>query len=189
MNAEVSLTDRLRHFLGGDRDVAEIVLREVLPKLRQIAIRQVNGERQGSPLSASELIQEVWLRNLRQGSWQIRDREHFYSIAAYAMRQILIDFARKRSAGRRGGADRTLLLTDLPEDADPSTKDHEDVVFLDIAMQRLEQKDRLTARVVDLHYFAGFSVEETAEVTGLAPRQVRYRWSKGQAFLRNSLPR
>ena len=189
MNAEISLTERLRDFLGGDSNVAEIVLREILPRLRQIAIRHVNGERQGSPLSATELIHEVWLRNLHQGRWQIRDREHFYAIAAYAMRQVLIDFSRKRSAGRRGGGDRTLLFAQLPESLDRSTNDHEDVVFLDIAMQRLERRDRLTAAVVDLHYFAGFSIDETGEITGLTPRQVRYQWGKGQAFLRNSLPR
>jgi RNA polymerase sigma factor (TIGR02999 family) len=187
MIADISLTERLRNYLGGDRAVADIVMREVLPKLRQIAIRHVSRERLGAPLTATELIHEVWLKNLHVGGWQIRDREHFYSIAAYAMRQVLIDFARNRSAKMRGGGERTLLLSELPDGFDRSAKDDHQLVFFDIAMQRLEKKDRLTAKIVDLHYFAGFSIEETAEISGLTPRQVRHRWGKGQAFLRHNL--
>jgi RNA polymerase sigma factor (TIGR02999 family) len=189
MNTDISLTQRLRHYLGGDEDFAETVLREVLPKLRQIASRQVGREKRGSPLSATELIHEVWLRNLHQGGWQIRDREHFYSIASYAMRQTLIDFARERSAQKRGSGERTLHFADLPDGDDPFAESHEQIVLFDIAMQQMEQKDSLTARVADLHYFAGFSLDETAEITGLSPRQVRHRWGKAQSFLRRCLPR
>ncbi len=189
INADISLTERLRQYLGGDQDFAEAVLKDVLPKLRQIANRQVSREKLGSPLSATELIHEVWLRNLHRGGWQIRDREHFYSIASYAMRQTLIDFARKRSAQMRGSGERTLLFSELAHGDDPSAKSHEQIVILDIAMQQMEQKDPLTARVADLHYFAGFSIDETAEITGLSPRQIRHRWGKAQSFLRSRLPR
>lgn len=190
MNENASLTEKLRHFFAGGEDVADVILTEVLPKLRQIAGRQVKRELHSSPVSTTELIHEVWIRNLHKGNWQIRDREHFYSIAAYAMRQALIDLARRRIAERRGGGEPTFTLDDPQrQDAEPPTKSHEDVVILDIAMQRLDHSDQMTARVVDLHYFAGFSLEETGEITGLTLRQVRHRWSKGQAFLRKNLPR
>src|SRR5579864_2826288 len=105
MEGPLSLTEQLRSFSGGDREVAEIVLRKVMPKLHQIAIRELRRERYVAPLSPTELINEVWLRSLRKGGWQISSRDHFYAIASVAMRRVLVDFARNRLAQRRGNGE------------------------------------------------------------------------------------
>src|SRR5262245_44332812 len=97
-----SLTEQLRRFSGGERQIAEAVLRDVLPKLHQIAVRELKRERYAAPVSPTELIHEAWLRNLRKGGWQINNREHFYAIAALAMRRVLVELARGRLAQRRG---------------------------------------------------------------------------------------
>jgi hypothetical protein len=86
MAAPISLTEQLQRFSGGDREIAQEVLTAVLPKLHQIAVRQLNREHYHAPITPTELINEVWIRNLHKGGWQIRDREHFYAIAARAMR-------------------------------------------------------------------------------------------------------
>src|SRR5579862_5515492 len=105
-----SLTQQLQSYSGGDREIAETVLREVLPRLHQIAVRELRRERYVAPLSPTELINEVWLRNLRKGGWQVNSRDHFYAIAALAMRRVLIDLARNRLAQRRGEGDSTESL-------------------------------------------------------------------------------
>ena len=99
MTSENSLTQRLRDFFGGDAAAADSVLREIRPKLREIAARELHQQRKPVPLSATELIHEIWLRNISKASWQIRDQGHFYAIASLAMRRVLIDAARRRLSG------------------------------------------------------------------------------------------
>lgn len=89
MENAASLTEQLQSFAGGDREIAEAVLREILPRSHQIAVRELGRERYIAPLSPTELINEVWLRNLRKGGWQINSRDHFYAIAALAMRRAV----------------------------------------------------------------------------------------------------
>jgi RNA polymerase sigma factor (TIGR02999 family) len=187
MSADVSLTEQLRRFSGGDREIAERVLREVLPRLHQIAVGHLARERAVVPLSPTELINEVWLRSLNKGGWQIRDREHFYSIAAHAMRRVLVDFARARLAQTRGAGDVPISLSDSVNSAEPAANDHARIVEAGIMMERLEKSDPLAAQVVDLHYFAGFTLEESAQVMKLTLRQVRHRWSKAKRWLQEGL--
>jgi RNA polymerase sigma factor (TIGR02999 family) len=187
MNASPSLTEQLQRFSAGDRSLAEAVLREVLPKLRQIAVGHLQRERKVAPLSPTELINEIWLRSLHQGGWQIRDREHFYSIAAYAMRQVLVDFARRRLAAIRGSGVAPLSLDQAGNSQVPAITTQEQIVEIGIAMDRLEKQDRIAARIVDLHYFAGFTLEETAAIMGLTLRQVRHRWERTRRWLQRRL--
>lgn len=112
MQAAGLLTEQLRAFSAGDRSVAEAILREVFPKLRQIAARHLQKERSPAPVSPTELINEVWLRHLHKGGWRIESREHFYAIAGCAMRRVLVEFARNRLALKRGGRQETLALGD-----------------------------------------------------------------------------
>jgi RNA polymerase sigma factor (TIGR02999 family) len=177
----------LRRLSGDDREIAEAILREVLPRLHQIAIGHLSRERVVAPLSPTELIHEVWLRSLHKGGWQIRDREHFYSIASHAMRRVLVDFARARLAQTRGGGELPTSLDDPLNNPDPSVCDHAQIVEIGILMERLEQIDPLAAQVVDLHYFAGFTLEESAEVMRLTLRQVRHRWTKAKLWLQEGL--
>jgi RNA polymerase sigma factor (TIGR02999 family) len=182
-----SLTKQLQSFSGGDRDIAETVLREVLPKLHQIAIRELRRERYVMPLSATELINEVWLRSLRKGGWEINSREHFYAIAALAMRRVLVDFARQRLAVRRGDGEKTESLDENAPRALAETPDLESVVQIGVLMDRLEKAHLSAARVVDMHYFAGFTLPEIAEINGLTLRQVRHLWEKGRDWLKDGM--
>jgi len=166
-------------------------LREVLPTLHQIAARELRRERYLSPLSPTELINEVWLRSLHKGGWQINSREHFYAIAALAMRRVLIDFARQRLAQRRGDGEKLQSLEQLPsvdlssEHVQPS--DAESIVQIGVLMERLERAMPDAARIVDMHYFTGFTLQEISDVTGLTFRQVRHLWEKGRDWLKDHI--
>lgn len=184
MNGEPSLTVQLQSFSGGDREIAEAVLRQVLPKLHQIAIRELRRERYVAPLTPTELIHEVWLRNLGKGGWQINGREHFYAIAALAMRRVLVDFARHRLAQRRGDGEPTETLDENKARVSGDAPDLESVVQMGMLMEKLEKANVKAARVVDMHYFAGFTLEEVAEITGMTLRQVRHLWEKGRDWLK-----
>ncbi|HWZ99271.1 MAG TPA: ECF-type sigma factor [Candidatus Dormibacteraeota bacterium] len=182
-----SLTEQLRQFSGGEKQVAEVVLREVLPKLHQIAVRELKKERYVAPVSPTELIHEVWLRNLRKGGWQINSRDHFYAIAALAMRRVLVDFARGRLTLRRGDGEAPVPMEGRSIQSQDGTSDPEAIVQIGILMEKLEKVDNECARVVDMHYFAGFTLEEITEITGLTFRQVRHRWEKGRDWLKERL--
>src|ERR1035437_3528305 len=100
MASYASLTERLNLFMQGNQSVVDALLREVLPKLHEIAVRELKRERYMAPLSKTELIHEVWLTSLSKGGWQIRDQGHFYALASLAMGRVLVARARKRLALR-----------------------------------------------------------------------------------------
>jgi RNA polymerase sigma factor (TIGR02999 family) len=187
MNGTPSLTELLQRYSKGDREVAEVVLREVLPKLHQIAIRELRRERYVAPLSPTELINEVWLRSLRKGGWQVNSRDHFYAIASVAMRRVLVDFARNRLAQRRGNGETGDSLEEGKAGKTLDNWDLDTLVQLGILMEKLEKTDPKSAQIVDMHYFAGFTLEEIVEITGLTFRQVRHRWEKGRDWLKDRL--
>jgi RNA polymerase sigma factor (TIGR02999 family) len=181
------LTEQLRRYSGGDLEVAEAVLREVLPKLHEIAVRELRRERYVAPLCPTELINEVWIRSLRKGGWTINSREHFYAIAALAMRRVLVDFARSRLTQRRGDGEIPDSLDETAFAIQGSRSDMESMVQIGSLMDKLEAVNLGAARVVDMHYFAGFTLEEIAEITGLSFRQVRHRWEKGRNWLKDRM--
>jgi RNA polymerase sigma factor (TIGR02999 family) len=186
--SDSSLTERLQSFMAGDSNVTESLLREVLPRLHEIAARELKKERYFAPLSKTELIHEVWLRNLSKGGWQVRDRGHFYALASLAMRRVLVDLARQRLAQRRGGTDATVSLSDGGDvPAAATLQEAQQIVEIGIAMDRLEASDPDAARMVDMIYIAGFTLEETAKETGLTFRQVRSRWERGRDRLKKLL--
>jgi RNA polymerase sigma factor (TIGR02999 family) len=182
------LTERLRSFSGGDRESADAVLREILPKLHQIAARALNRRNGLVSLSPTELINEVWLTSLHRGHWEINDREHFYAIVSNAMRYAIINFARSQLAQRRGGG-----MIPIHLEADSCSGDAalscklETVVQVGILMERLHVKRPETARIVDLHYFVGLTFEETAKIMALSVHQVRDRWEEGCDWLKDQL--
>ena len=187
MDGTPSLTKQLQDFSDADREVAEAVLREILPTLHQIAVRELRRERYVAPLSPTELINEVWLRSLRKGGWQINSRDHFYAIAALAMRRVLVDFARQRLAQRRGDGEKPDRLNDVLSLEPSGAPDTESSVRVGILMEQLEKANAEAARIVDMHYFAGFTLQEVAEVTGLTFRQVRHLWEKGRDWLKDRI--
>jgi RNA polymerase sigma factor (TIGR02999 family) len=185
--ASTSLTEQLRKFSDGDREIAEAVLRQVLPKLHEIAVRELRRERYVAPLSPTELINEVWLRSLRKGGWDINSREHFYAIAALAMRRVLVDFARIRLAQRRGEGEAPESLDEKTPARASTEPDPESILQIGMLMDKLEKADREAAQIVDMHYFVGFTFDEIAEITGLTYRQVRHRWEKGRDWLKDRM--
>ena len=185
MQPAASLTEQLQAFSSGDRKAAEAVLREILPKLHQIAARHLQKERYLAPVSPTELINEVWLRHIHKGGWQIRNREHFYAIAGCAMRRVLVDFARRRLALKRGALEAVAPSGEMADIAD--TQSAEQIVEIGLLMDKLGQAQPKTLRIVDLHYFAGFSFDEIAEITGLSARQVRHLWGKGRDWLKDRM--
>jgi len=182
--ASPDLTEKLRRYSAGDREIAEAVLAEVLPRLHQIAVRELRRERYMAPLEPTELINEVWIRNLSKGGWQIEGREHFYAIAARAMRWVLVDLARNRLAQRRGDGLAPASLEDVPIAAQSCSNDLESTVRIGDLMEKLEKYDHEAACIVDMHYFAGFTLEEIAKITGLTVRHIRHRWEKGRDWLK-----
>ena len=187
MTASPSLTEQLCRYSVGDRAVAEAVLKEVLPRLHEIAVRELRRERFIAPLSPTELINEIWLRNLRVGGWQITSREHFFAIAALAMRRVLVDFARSRLAHRRGDGNLPRSLDELQTVPASVNGDIENMMHIGLLMDQLEKVNPEASKVVDMHYFAGFTLEEIADITGLTLRQVRHRWEKGRNWLKDHM--
>jgi RNA polymerase sigma factor (TIGR02999 family) len=184
---EPSLTELLRRYSGGDVAVAEALFREILPTLHQLAVRQLGRERHVAPVSPTELINELWLRNLRKGGWSIQNREHFYAIASLAMRRVLVDLARNRLAASRGTGVVPVSLDDKGAPVVPVAENLEQVVEMGQLMERLEEKDPVAARIVDMRYYAGYTLEEIAEFTGLEVHRVRYRWEKASNWLKDRL--
>jgi RNA polymerase sigma factor (TIGR02999 family) len=187
MARNVSLTERLQLFMRGDCSVADELLEEVLPKLHEIARRELKGERYAAPLSKTELIHEVWLSSLSEGGWEIRNQGHFYALISLAMRRVLIDLARKRLAARRGGGETIFSLEEYGSLLNVSVQDAHQIVEIGILMERLEGHDPDAARMVDMHYFSGFTLEEIAGKTGLTVKQARSRWERGQKWLKRAL--
>jgi len=182
-----SLTERLQLFMQGDWTVTEALLADVLPRLHAIAARELKRERYLAPLTKTELIHEVWIGSLGRGGWQVRDRGHFYALASMAMRRVLIDLARKRLTGRRGNGETVLPLDPSARHPEPSIGDAAQIVEIGILMERLEAHDPDAARIVDMHYFTGFTLEEIAAETGLTFRQARSRWERGRSWLKRML--
>lgn len=176
--SEQSLTEQLQLFFAGDQTVVDSLLATILPTLRQIAARELNREHHFAPASATELINEIWLRNISRASWQIRDRGHFYAIASLAMRRVLIDAARRRL---------TQMQAHPRQGSRPSSDDASQIVEIGIAMDRMERDDSDAARIVDMHYFGGFTFVEIAQSTNLTVRQVRIRWTRGVKWLKRQL--
>jgi RNA polymerase sigma factor (TIGR02999 family) len=189
MTGNASLTQRLQLFMQGDSTVVDALLDEVLPKLREIAVRELNRERYMAPLSKTELIHEVWISSLSKGGWQIRDQGHFYALISLAMRHILIDLARKRLAARRGGGEAPLSLEESGALLKTPLHDAQQIVEIGILMERIEAEDPDAASMVDMHYFSGFTLEEIAAKTGLTPKQARSRWERGLKWLKRMLHR
>jgi RNA polymerase sigma factor (TIGR02999 family) len=182
----MDLTEQLKQFSEGDRDIAEQILRLIYPELHSIAVRAVGRERFIAPLQPTELIDEAWLR-LQSGGWKIQNRAHFYSIAGRAMRQVLVDYARQRRAKRRGDGQLSVPLegeTSI-EPRDPG--DSESLIAIGLLMEKLATVDPEGSVVVDLHYFSGYSFEETADKTGWTLRQVRHRWDRATNWLKDRI--
>jgi RNA polymerase sigma factor (TIGR02999 family) len=167
----------------------------VYDELRRIAARYVSHERPGQTLQATALVNEAFMRLAAERARHFNSRTHFLAIAALSMRQILVQRARARRAAKRGGAPQRVELDDVnvahveagfPAAALPRADDI-DVLALDEALTRLAASDADLAKIVELRYFGGLTVEETAEAVGLSPATVKRQWALARAWLKRAL--
>jgi len=156
--------------------------------LRRMARAQLAGERRGHTLEPTALVHEVYLRLSRERRVAWRSRAHFFGSCARMMRRILVDHARRRRADKRSGAT-TLRVPELSERLAASVADTVDLIALDRALQCLEALSPRQCRIVEMKFFAGLSIEETAEVLGIASRTVKLDWTKARAWLHHELTR
>ena len=180
-----ALAETLKGVAAGEAGALERILPVVYQELRRLAASYLRGERAGHTLQPTALAHEAYLRLVgRQIAWQ--GRHHFRAVAARAMRAILVDHARRRNADKRGGGEAPLSLDTgmLAADARPVAFDDLDRALNDLA--RLSERQ---ARVVELRYFGGLSVEEAAEVLGVAPATVKRDWATARAWLYRELTR
>jgi|SRR5579864_4331981 len=159
---------------------------EVYTELRRIAGRYVRREHAKS-VQATDLVHEAYLRLLKDNHAVFNDRTHFKAIAAIAMRRLLVERARARGASKRGGGQVQVTLDDavLGEQAEETPA--VDLVALDAALERLAEIDPQQARIVELRYFGGLSVDETAQAMSLSPATIKRHWTIARAFLKRAL--
>lgn len=177
------LTDLLHGWGNGDKGAADALFPLVYDELRQLARRQLGGRR-GATLDTTGLVHEAYLKLVDPTRLTLRDRQHFYCLAARAMRQIVIDHARRRVAGKRGAG---AVHEDLDADRLGVTGRAEELVALDEALEQLGRLDPESARTVELRYFAGLSVEESAEAQSVSTRTIKRNWVRARAFLHREL--
>ena len=169
----------------GDRPALEVLMPLVYRELRRLAAHYLRGERPGQTLQPTALVHEAYLRLLKDRPDRWQNRAHFCAIAAHVMRQILIERARARDAQKRGGGQPRITFDEsLPASVDgPSV----DVLAVDAALERLAVLDADQAQIVELEYFGGLSIEETAEAMGVSPATVKRHWSVARAWLAREL--
>lgn len=180
------VTQLLRGWHGGDRDSLDALLPVVYKELRRIAHFQLRKEREDHSLQSAELVNEAYLRLVRMNPPQWESRTHFFAIAAHLIRQILVDYARRHGAGKRGAGQGTLPLEDASQ---LSSARGIDVVVLDDALKGLAELDPRKAKVVELRFFGGLTFAETAEVLDVSAVTVSRDWSTARAWLHREMNR
>jgi RNA polymerase sigma factor (TIGR02999 family) len=180
------ITGNLISWRDGDRGGFDRLFPLVYEHLRILARRQLRRSGGEPALSTTTLIHEAYLKLVDQTRVEVRDRHHFFALAATVMRHIMVDEGRRRGAQKRGGG-----RDDLPlEDGAAATMDDgAELVAVNSALERLEAADPRLGKLVELRFFGGLSVEETAEVMNVSPRTVKRDWQKARAFLYHELAR
>jgi RNA polymerase sigma factor (TIGR02999 family) len=179
------VTELLAAWSDGDRSALDSLLPLVEDELHRLAHRHMRHERGDHTLQTTALVNEAYLKLVNQKVEHWQNRAHFFGIAAQIMRRILIDHARKHLGAQRGGG-KTISLDDV---AIVSESRAAELVALDDALARLGELDERKGRVVELRYFGGLSVEETAEVLGVSVDTITRDWRRAKAFLRRELSR
>ena len=179
-----NITELLASYGRGNKESLDQLMPIVYDELRRQAARYLRREQVGHTLQTTALIHEAYVRLVDQRNMQWQNRAHFFGIAAQMMRRILVDHARSKKRVKRGGSEIRVSF----EDANVAAKGQDlDVVALDQALERLGQIDEQQSRVVELRFFSGLSVEETAEVMGISKATVKRDWSMAKAWLHREL--
>ena len=176
------ITELLQDWSNGKSDVLEKLMPLVYDELRRQASRYLQKERSGHTLQTTALIHEAYLKLIGQQQVEWQNRNHFFAIASTAMRRILVDYARTRHRGKRGGIAENIAIDEaLQISADEKSVD---LIALDEALNRLAKLSARQARVVELRYFSGLSKDETAEVLGVSKSTVKNDWNIAKAWLK-----
>jgi len=178
------VTELLQRWRGGDYQALDTLMPLVYEELRRLARRYLYHERPGHTLQSTALVNEAYLRLVGQELPQWQNRSHFFAVSAQLMRQILVDHARNHAAAKRGGGAFKLTLDEavsLPQQVDI------DLVALDNALNHLARLDAQQAKIVELRFFAGLSIEDTSEVLDISPATVKRDWSTARAWLHREL--
>ena len=183
------VTELLRAWNAGDAQASEALAPLVYAELRRQAALALRREGSGHTLQTTALVHEAWLRLDGQHDARWESRNQFFAVAAQMMRRVLVDHARARAAAKRGGAAArvTLEAADCARDEGESTLDLVDLIALDDALQRLAALDPRKAQLVELRYFAGMSIPETADALGMSQATVGREWAVARMWLRREL--
>ena len=174
----------LKDWSAGNRDSADVLLSLVYDELRKLAARYLSRERSGHTLQPTALVHEAYMRLVDISDIKWQDRAHFFAVSANVMRHILVDHARAKQAEKRGGGAQRIALEDaisLSQETDV------DVLAVDEALQELATFDELQSRIVELRFFGGLTIEETAHVISKSPATVKREWSMAKAWLHSKL--
>jgi RNA polymerase sigma factor (TIGR02999 family) len=179
-----TITDYLLEVRSGECDVMDRLFPAVYEQLRAIAHNALRRERADHTLGTTGLVHEAWFKLVDQTRVEWHDRAHFFAVAARAMRRILVDYARRQGAVKRGGRLRAVALED---GFVPAEERAEALLAVDEALERLAAHDSALALVVECRFFAGLTEEETSEATGASLRTVQRQWRRAKAWLYQEL--
>ena len=181
---DADITSQLLAWRAGEASARESLFPLVYDELCRIAHRQMRRERLGHTLDTTALVHEAYFKLVDQTHADWTDRSHFFSVASNAMRQILVDYARRYRTDKRGGAPQRVSLTDAMLVAEERA---DTLLAVDDALKELARIDERLSRVVECRFFAGLTEEETAEVLGVTARTVRRDWTKAKGWLHRTL--
>lgn len=181
---QAPITTLLQRWSQGDREAAEEVLPLVYDELRRISARELHRGRRDPTLQATAIVHEVYLRLSGKEGFGLSSRAHFFALAARLTRQILVDYARRRHRLKRGGQGARVTLTETAGLVEPKGPD---LLAVDEALEKLEALDPRKASIVELRFFAGLTLEETAEQLGVSVETVTREWRRARAWLCNEL--
>ena len=180
-----TVTLLLTQVRDGNQEAANQLIPLIYKELRQMAGACMRGERPGHTLQATALVNEAYMRMVGSRPVEWQNRAHFFAIAAHTMREVLLDYARRSRAAKRGGADARQV--DLDEAFPIASDKLEEVIAIDEALERLAQIDPRQSRIVELRFFAGLNVEEAAEVMGVSPKTIKREWRSAKAWLHREM--
>jgi RNA polymerase sigma factor (TIGR02999 family) len=170
---------------AGNQDALQALIPLVYEELRRIAQRHLRQERPDHTLQSTALVHEAYLRLMKQQPAEVENRAHFLAVASQLMRQILVDHARRHRAAKRGGG----LKLELTEAIGLQRAPDVDLIALDNALNELARLDPQQSRIVEMRFFAGLSIEDTAEVIGVSRTTVKREWATARAWLLREMTR
>ncbi len=181
------ITRLLREWQCGEREALDRLIPLVYDELRIIASRQASQEWRHGAIQTTVLVNEAFMKLVDQRSVDWRNRAHLFAIAAQVMRRILLDDARRRLREKRGGGMVTISIEELSSSSSAGPVDTVDVIAIDRALRDLERLDPDQARIIELRFFGGLTVEETSAVLGVSPATVKREWSVAKGWLYRAL--